>query len=51
MQALEFFAVLALAHSFVSQCVGDESEDPIREGVGSALGSESEWPGFSMSQD
>jgi hypothetical protein len=51
MQALEFFAVLALAHSFVTQCVDVESEDSIRDGVGAGLGSEAQWPGFSMSQD
>jgi hypothetical protein len=30
-QALEFYAVLALAHSFVSLCIGSESEDAKRE--------------------
>jgi hypothetical protein len=30
-QALEFYAVLALAQSFVSHCVGSESEDAMRE--------------------
>ncbi|MGC1684386.1 MAG: O-antigen ligase family protein [Candidatus Acidiferrales bacterium] len=44
MQALEFFSVLALAHSFVSRCVEAESVEPLNEYVMSEYPM-SEYPG------
>jgi|HubBroStandDraft_1064217.scaffolds.fasta_scaffold114968_1 O-antigen ligase len=50
MQALEFFAVLALAHSFVSRCISDESEDAVSDAAGAELRSKSEWTRFLVDQ-